>query len=130
MSRRLLVIDADAGFQRMLRDQLGPYGFDTVIAVDGADAIARLPQLEPELLVIAVEEPDKQGFATFNKAKKGAAAKLPIVLVTSTVPAESFTNHRKLKLHADEYIDKRALSIDELLGKIDNLIGLGEVIIP
>jgi CheY-like chemotaxis protein len=130
MSRRILVIDADVGFQRLLRDQLSPYGFDVVIAMDGADAIARLPQLQPTLLVIAVEEPDKQGFATFNKAKKGPAANVPIVLATASVSPDSFTNHRRLKLHADEYIDKRQLSPDELLGKIDNLIGLGDMIIP
>jgi CheY-like chemotaxis protein len=130
MSRCILVIDADVGFQRLLRDQLGPYGFDVVVAADGADAIARLPQVTPEMLLIAVEEPDKQGFATFNKAKKGAAAKVPIVLSTATVAPDSFANHRRLKLHADEYIDKRSLSVDELLGKIDNLIGLGEMVLP
>ena len=54
MSRRILVIDADVGFQRLLRDQLGPYGFDVVVAADGADAIARLPQVTPEMLLIAV----------------------------------------------------------------------------
>ena len=35
--------------------------------------------------------------------------------------------HRKLKVHADEYFDKRTLSTAELLGKFDNLIGLGEL---
>src|SRR5262245_7316910 len=109
MSRRIIVIDADVGFQRLLRDQLGPYGFDVVVAMDAADGIAKVPQLSPALLVIAVQEPDKQGFATFNKAKKGVAANVPIVLATASVAPDSFTNHKRLKLHADEYIDKRQL---------------------
>jgi hypothetical protein len=78
-------------------------------------------------VVIAVDEPDKKGYATFNKAKKGVAANLPVVLVTSSVAIDAFAAHRKLKVHADEYLDKRGLSTAELLGKLDNLFGLGEL---
>ena len=63
----------------------------------------------------------------FQRLKKGPLARTPIVLITGTVSSESFTKHRGLKIHADEYLDKRTLSDDELLGKIDNLIGLGEL---
>ena len=79
-------------------------------------------------VIIAVDDPDKRGYALFNKAKKGAAANVPVVLATSTILPEVFSGHRKLKVHADEYLDKRTLSRPELIGKLDNLLGLGEII--
>ncbi|MCE9580677.1 MAG: response regulator, partial [Deltaproteobacteria bacterium] len=125
--RRIVLVDSDPDFQRLLTGQLGPYGFEIVIIPDGAEALTKLAQLAPVALFIAVDEPDKAGYALCNKAKKGAAANIPVILVTRTVTADGFANHRKLKVHADEYLDKRTLSAYELIGRMDNLIGLGEL---
>jgi CheY-like chemotaxis protein len=125
--RRILLIDADVEFQELLTNQLRRYGLEIVVNVDGADALSQIGPTKPVLVIIAVEEPDKQGYALFNRAKKGAASGLPIILVTRTLAPKSFADHRRLKLHADEYIDKSTVSSAELLGKIDNLINLGDI---
>ena len=53
-------------------------------------------------------------------------AKTPVMLVTSSLPAESFAKHRGMKVHADEYLDKRTVADEELVQKIDALVGLGD----
>ena len=125
--RRILLVDADQEFQRFLTKALAPYGFE-IVRDDSADALTRIAQLAVAAVIIAVDDPDKRGYALFNKAKKGAAANVPVVLATSTILPEVFSGHRKLKVHADEYLDKRTLSRPELIGKLDNLLGLGEII--
>ena len=124
--RQILLVDPDREFHALLSRELGPYGFQ-VVQDTSADALAQVAKLGVVAVVIAVDEPDKKGYATFNKAKKGVAANLPVVLVTSSVAIDAFAAHRKLKVHADEYLDKRGLSTAELLGKLDNLFGLGEL---
>jgi len=127
--RRILLVDNDRAFQRLLSDQIGPYGFEVVNANPAdPDVLAKVTQVDPALVIIAVDEPDKVGYSLCNKAKKGVAANLPVILATATVSPEGFANHRRLKLHADEYIDKRGLNPAEVVGKIDNLIGLGEAV--
>lgn len=126
--RRILLIDNDRAFHRLVSDQIGPYGFEVIPASPAdPDVLAKVTQLDPAIVIIAVDEPDKVGYSLCNKAKKGVAANLPVILATSTVTPAGFANHRKLKLHADEYIDKRGLNPAEVVGKIDNLIGLGEL---
>jgi len=126
-ARRLLLIDNDPRFRRTLHQQLGPYGFEIHLADQGsADALGQVRELRPEIIFIAVEEPDKHGYSLCNKAKKGVASNIPVVLTTNTVPKKGFLSHKKLKVHADEYIDKRSMTADELFEKIDQLIGLGE----
>src|SRR5262245_30711910 len=124
--RRILLIDIDRDFQRVLGDQLHPYGLEVVAVPPAGDPLAQVSKLAPAAVFIAVDEPEKVGYALCNKAKKGVAAELPVVLITSSVSPEGFANHRRLKVHADEYIDKRTMSSAELIGKMDNLVGLGE----
>ncbi|TMQ14343.1 MAG: response regulator, partial [Deltaproteobacteria bacterium] len=126
MNRRILLIDADPAFRASLAQQLGRYRFEVAAEADADQAFVLAVATPPALLMVAVEEPDKTGFKVFQRCKKGTLGKVPIVLVTSSVAPESFAKHRGLKIHADDYIDKRSLADGELLGKIDSLVGLGE----
>src|SRR5688572_9392564 len=127
MSRRILLIDADTEFRETLNGHLGPYRVNIMTETDADRALAMAASEGPDLVVIAVEEPDKGGFKTFQRARKTLPAKLPIVLVTKSMSPDSFAKHRSLKVHADEYIDKRGVTRDELIGKLGNLIGLGDL---
>ncbi len=124
--RRILLIDADPGFHEQLAGYLSRHAFAVVNEADPDNALNLASVDPPALLIVGVDEPDKLGFKVFQRCKKGALARVPVVLVTSTVGADSFAKHRALKVHADEYIDKRTLTRDELLNKVDALIGLGE----
>ena len=127
MNRRVLLIDADTGFRDTLTRELARYkGVVAITEPDPDRALSIAAADTPSLIVIAVEEPDKTGYKVFQKCKKGALAKVPVLLVTASLTPDSFAKHRGLKTHADEYIDKRDMSVHELTGKIDNLIGLGE----
>ena len=127
MNRRILLIDADAEFRDTLSRQLGRYRVAVTTEPDPDRALALAASDEPALVLIGIEERDKTtGFRTFQKCKK-ALASTPVVLVTSTVSPDELAKHRKLKSHADEYIDKRTMTNEELIGKLDNLIGLGDL---
>src|SRR5687767_2091862 len=126
--RRLLLIDDDPDFRDLLDERLGPLGFEIIQPPDPSNPLGHVKEMRPALIVIAVELPDKVGYALCNKAKKGLARDIPVILTTRTVPASGFRSHRKLKVHADEYLDKRAMTEDEVLAKVDRLIGLDGVI--
>jgi hypothetical protein len=127
MTRRVLLIDADATFRDTLTHQLARYGVAVVTEPDGDNAIGAATADPPVAVVIAIEDADKTtGFRTFQKCKKSLAG-VPIVLVTSSVAPEELAKHKKLKSHADEYLDKRTLTTDDMIAKLDHLIGLGEV---
>ena len=127
MNRRVLLVDSDTAFRDTLTKQLGRYRVVVMTEPDAERAVALGQADPPDLVVIAVEEPEKAGFKSFQKVRKALSSKVPIVLVTASVAPESFAKHRGLKVHANEYIDKRGLGVDELVGKIDNLIGLGDL---
>src|SRR5690242_7721330 len=109
--RRLLLIDNDDDFHRLLYDQLGPYGFEVHVEdPDAKNPLGKVKEVDPEVILIAVELPHKVGYSLCNKAKKGMAKEIPVVLTTRTVTPAGFASHKKLKAHADEYIDKRDIT--------------------
>ena len=122
--RQLLVIDPDPGFIELLERELGPYGVAIDVVNDGSDGLTRVKQANPELIFIAVDLPDKAGYAICNRAKKGVAKNIPVIMATGTVPPADLEQHRKLRVHADDYIDKRTLTPDELINKVHQLIDL------
>src|SRR3569832_735127 len=127
MNRRVLLIDADPAFRDTLTRELARYKAVVMTEPDAERALALAAADAPTLILLTIEEADKKsGFRVFEKCKKGVLSKTPIILVTGSVPPESFAKHRNLKVHADEYIDKRSMSTHELVGKIDGLIALGD----
>ena len=124
--RRLLLIDDDPDFQGLLESRLVPNGFEVVLPPDPTNPLGHVKELRPAIIIISVELPDKVGYALCNKAKKGLARDIPVILTTRSVPASGFRSHRKLKVHADEYIDKRAMTEQEVVSKVDLLVGIGE----
>ncbi|HTL33915.1 MAG TPA: response regulator, partial [Kofleriaceae bacterium] len=125
MNRGILLIDSDPTFRTALTVILQKYRIDVVHEPDADEAIALGATHKPSLIVVGVEEPDKLGFKTFQRIKKGPLSGVPIMMVTSSVSAESFAKHKGLKTHANEYVDKRTTSKEALAAKLDALIEFG-----
>ena len=88
MNRRILLIDPDPAFQAIANRELGRYRVVVMIEADGERAVPIALADPPAVIVVAVDEPEKLGFKVFQKCKKSSAlAKVPIVLVTSSVSA-------------------------------------------
>ncbi|MBK9072922.1 MAG: hypothetical protein IPL79_18265 [Myxococcales bacterium] len=120
MSRSVLLIDSDKPFERQLAAELAP--LQRVTPCPSARMSSRIAATSPMAVVIAVEEPDKAGFLLCNRAKKGPAAAIPVVMVTKSVAETDFAAHRKLKVHADQYFDKRQLAPGELTASFQALL--------
>jgi CheY-like chemotaxis protein len=125
--RNVLIIEPDGAFAAELRGALEPYGFGIEILKDGNEVLQRPRDPMPDLVLLCVE-PKNVGYAICNKLKKNNAWKsTPIVLMSAEATQDTFDQHRKLKTHADEYLIK-PFPIEDLLGKVDQLIGLGDLV--
>src|SRR6185503_15785423 len=118
-SRCALLVDDDRDFSDMIRGLLSACGLD-VVTTDWDDQLAIT--LRPALVFIAVDLPDKAGFAVCERVR-AAAPRVPIVLATASVPGHEMAAHQKSGGRADAYFDKRTLKREELVLAIDALIG-------
>lgn len=123
--RHVLLIDADQAFADVVRSSLAPYGIAVDVTEDGNEGLQRAKDYGPEILIISVELPDKAGYATCNKAKRGALNHLPVILASRTVPWADLEQHRKLRYRADDYLDKRRAGPSDILQAVGALVTLG-----
>ncbi len=114
MTITVVIVDDHAGFRRMARRMLEVGGFDVIgEAADGADALRRVAELQPDLLLLDIQLPDLDGFAVSRQV--AAAGADVMVVLTSSRSAKDYGS-RLFRCGARGFIPKEELSGPALLG--------------
>ncbi len=113
---RVLVCDDDAVHRGVLSRYLRLSGYEVVECGDGEEALQRLPQVSPALVLLDVDMPKLDGLSTLERIRKLPPFEyLPVLLLTS-MDARS-ARVRGLELGADDYV-KKPFDSAELLARI------------
>jgi signal transduction histidine kinase/CheY-like chemotaxis protein len=80
----ILVVDDDPDARQVLKQQLAKLGHTVVEAASGPIALALIPELHPQLVLLDLLMPGMDGFAVLEQMQElPAATNLPVVVVTS-----------------------------------------------
>jgi DNA-binding response OmpR family regulator len=117
----ILVAEDDKFLANAYRVKLTKAGFEPHIARDGQEAIDALQSLKPDLILLDLVMPVKDGFATLEEIKKNDATKsLPVIVASNLGQKEDI--ERAQKLGATDFIIKSDLSLDALVTKIHTIL--------
>lgn len=102
---RILVVDDDPNNLRLVAETLDGLGYALETATDGVQAIERVRESAPDLLILDVMMPKMNGLEVCRIVKSlSADAFIPIILVT--VKGDVDSKVTGLKLGADDYLAK------------------------
>lgn len=99
---KALIVDDDRVLADVVAFTLRREGYNVILAYDGATALARWKEHNPDLIVLDVNMPKMDGFAVCQKIRENTNT--PIILLT--VRGEEDDIVRGLNLGADDYIVK------------------------
>ena len=89
MRAKVLVVDDTPQNVKLLADLLSAKGYAPVTASSGEEALAKLAQERPSLVLLDIMMPGLSGYDVCRRIRADAAtALLPVVLVTSLDPGE------------------------------------------
>jgi two-component system chemotaxis sensor kinase CheA len=118
---RILVVDDSVTTRSVEKSILEASGYLVEVAVDGAEALARIRNRIPDLVISDVSMPVMDGFELLENVRNTKeTAQLPFILVTSLEsPADQ---ERGLSLGADAYVVKRKFDQRELLETVRQIL--------
>src|ERR1700730_17872506 len=122
MTKILLVEDNEMN-RDMLARRLTRRGYEVVIAVDGAEGVAKARSDAPDLILMDLSLPVMDGWEATRRLK-AAPESQAIPIIGLTAHAMSGDREKVMEAGADDY-DIKPIEIDRLLGKIQSLLSQG-----
>ena len=114
---KILVIDDDSNICELLRMYLEKEGYEVRTASDGSEGIAVFRMYEPDLVLLDVMMPKKDGLVVCREIRR--ESNVPIIMLTAK--AEEFDKLLGLELGADDYITK-PFSPREVLARVKTVL--------
>ena len=122
----ILVVDDDPDLVDMISAKLEANKYRVAKAYDGVQALEKIRQEKPDLVILDVMMPNKDGYETCDEIKKDPKYKdITVVLLTAVVdnlPTTSYTHHSGKTTLADDFIPK-PIDLDKLVGMVQENLG-------
>lgn len=114
---KVLLVEDDKFLRTVLEKKLFNEGFEVIIAEDGEEAIQKLVQERPDIILLDIVLPKRSGFSVIEEIRKDPEFRsLPIIVLSNLGQQEDV--EKGLSLGAVEYFVKAKISLDDLLKKI------------
>ncbi|MFO1394211.1 MAG: response regulator transcription factor [Steroidobacteraceae bacterium] len=114
---RILLIDDDRRHSDLLKAYLGRFGMELVCAPDADSGLARLESADPDLLLLDVMLPKRDGFDVCREVRRRSS--IPIVMLTAR--DDVIDRVSGLELGADDYVCK-PFEPRELVARIQSVL--------
>ncbi|MDP6375079.1 MAG: twitching motility response regulator PilG [Pseudomonadales bacterium] len=117
---KVLVIDDSQTIRRSAETLLSKEGCEVITAMDGFDALSKIADSHPEIILVDIMMPRLDGYQTCALIKNNCEFKtIPVVMLSSKDGL--FDRAKGRIVGSDQYLTK-PFSKDELLGTIRTLI--------
>jgi two-component system alkaline phosphatase synthesis response regulator PhoP len=118
---RILVIDDDVDFIEATKLVLAAGPYDVTVAYEGNEGFRKAKKEKPDLIILDVIMPGKDGFAVAQQLKNDPELReIPLLMLTSFSEKGAYSSipfSGGLTLEAEDYIDK-PVSPEELLKRV------------
>ena len=111
---KILVVDDEPSIRRLLHTGLGTQGYTIVEAENARHAVERLATNKPDLIVLDLGLPDRNGLELLRDLREGGI-EIPVVILSSRTDESGIV--QALELGADDYVTK-PFSMNELIARI------------
>ena len=119
---KILLVDDDADFVESTKIVLESKPYDVIVAVDGDEGLRKAKEEKPDLVLLDIIMPVKDGFTAAEQFKEDPElSKIPVLMLTSfsTKGGEThLARSRGFSLETEDYIDK-PVTPEELLKRVE-----------
>ena len=122
---KILLVDDDEDFVEATRLVLESKPYEVITAYNGDEGLAKARQERPDLIILDIIMPVKDGFNAAEQLKKAPELRdIPVLMLTSfseRVGETSLSISQGLTLDTEDYVDK-PVSPEQLLKRVERLL--------
>ena len=118
--KKILIAEDNAASSELIMEVLSGRGYEIIEVCDGRQALQKIEELEPDLVLLDIQLPILDGFAVLSQLRQNPRfANLRVVAVTASVMKED--REKGMRAGFDAYISKPIdiaalrLQVDEML---------------
>jgi two-component system, OmpR family, alkaline phosphatase synthesis response regulator PhoP len=118
---KIFVAEDDKYLASAYRLKLGKAGFEVQVAGDGQELLNLLQTATPDIIILDLIMPVKDGFSTLQELRANPAwEKIPVIVASNLGQKEDLDKARSLG--ANDFIVKSDLSLEGVIQKINSLL--------
>ena len=115
---KVLYVEDELFLGKIVKESLESRGFDVIMESDGAKATAAFKKVEPDICVLDVMLPNKDGFTIADEIRE-QNEEVPIIFLTAKTQTEDLL--KGFEVGGNDYI-RKPFSMEELIVRINNLL--------
>ncbi|MEL6814703.1 MAG: response regulator [Cyanobacteria bacterium J06598_3] len=120
----VMLVEDNPANREMTCRQLHSSGWQVIEAANGLQALARLEQQRPDVILLDLMMPEMDGFEFLHRLRQRAEWRsIPVIVLTAKVLTS--TDRERLKGQIQQLHQKGAYSRQTLLDEIDDLLNIG-----
>ncbi len=124
MSKTVLIVDDEEYIVTSLEYVMKSAGYEVAVAYDGEQAMERVKEIVPDLLILDVMMPKLGGFEVCEKIRANPLWK-SIRIIMLTAKGRDSEREKGISLGADAYLTK-PFSTRDILKRVMELLGDGD----
>ena len=115
--KKVMIVEDDEHISKVYEIKLAKEGIGSSLAKDGEEAVAKITAERPDLIILDLMIPKKDGFEVLEDIKKNPAlAGIPVIVLSNL--GQQTDQDRALGLGANEYLVKVDNPIQEVINKV------------
>ncbi len=122
---KILVVDDDPDLVETVSMMLESRNFEVITAYGGNEGLLKARSQRPDLIVLDVMMPDKDGFEVCKELKADPElSDIPVLLLTavaSKISETRYTPRMGMETDADDYVDK-PVEPEEIVRRVERLL--------
>lgn len=122
MAKTILVVEDDQFLSKILKMKFEKIGYEILVAYDGLEALEMAKTKSPDLALLDIMMPVKDGFSVLAEMKKDSKlSKIPVIIASNLGQKED--KDKAVALGAEDYIVKSDTSLDDLVKRTREILG-------
>jgi DNA-binding response OmpR family regulator len=115
---KILYVEDEIFLAKIVKESLESRGYEVILETDGADVLTRFKKYNPDICILDVMLPNKDGFAIAEEIRE-LSPDVPIIFLTAKTQTTDLV--KGFQLGANDYI-RKPFSMEELIARLENAL--------